>query len=168
MTEQPAKTTVTYRRSVESDFPAVFGLVSASVSRLAPAPYDQKVVDTWMTGRAPEDYRSDCASGEIWIAEAGGAPIGFAHGVPGEVKRLFVDAGHVGKGVGAGLMERALKDSLPGGAGTVKIDATLNAVPFYQRWGFEEIGHSVFPGRDDDLPTIDVVVLERVFPSSSA
>ena len=117
-----------------------------------------------MSGRDVSDYLDDCANREIWIAEVGPYPAGFAHAVPGEVKRLFVDARHVGRGIGAGLMTRALSDALPGGAGIVKIDATLNAVPFYRKWGFREIGHSVFPGRGDDLPPIAVVVLQKEFP----
>lgn len=154
---------VTYRRSTGSDAEAVFALVTASVQRLAPDPYPQEVVDTWMSGRSVEDYRDDCAAQEIWIAEIRQTPIGFSHGVPGEVKRLFVDASHIGKGAGANLMERALRDALPAGSGVVKIDATLNAAPFYRKWGFKEIGRGVFPGRPEDLPQIEIITLEKAF-----
>ncbi len=156
-------TGVSYRRSMASDAPAVFQLVSRSVSRLAPTPYSQDVVDTWMDGRVAEDYLEDCSGQVIWIAELGNKPIGFAHGEPGEVVRLFVDAAHTGLGAGAGLMQRALEDALPDGRGKVKIEATLNAVPFYQKWGFAKVGVGVFSGRDENLPPIDVVMLERVF-----
>ncbi|MEX0301912.1 MAG: GNAT family N-acetyltransferase [Leisingera sp.] len=154
---------IRYRRSRAGDAQAVFDLVSASVRRLAPVPYSQEVVDSWMAGRVPGDYLADCASGAIWIAEAGQAPAGFAHGVPGEVKRLFVAAEHTGKGAGAGLMARALADALPEGTGQVRIEATLNAVPFYARWGFAETGRGVFSGRAPQLPEIDVVILEKRF-----
>jgi len=152
-----------YRRSRGQDAQAVFDLVSASVSRLAPFPYTRQVVDSWMSGRTAGDYLADCANGDIWIAEAGHVPAGFAHGVPGEVKRLFVAAEHSGKGAGAGLMQRALSDALPEGTGHVRIEATLNAVSFYARWGFAETGRGVFPGRGPQLPQIDVVILEKTF-----
>lgn len=116
-----------------------------------------------MAGRVPADYLADCASGEIWIAEAGQTPVGFSHGVPGEVKRLFVAAGYTGIGAGAGLMQRALKDALTAGGGHVRIEATLNAVPFYRKWGFQKTGRGVFPGRDAGLPDIAVVILEKDF-----
>ena len=149
-----------YRRSTLDDAQSVFVLVSASVRRLTPTPYSAEVVATWMSGRVAADYNQDCRNQEIWIAESMGHPIGFSHGVPGEVKRLFVDANHIGKGAGAGLMRLALDDAMAQGTTTVRIEATLNAVPFYQAWGFKEVGHGVFPGRTEDLPAIDVVILE--------
>ncbi len=154
---------VSYRRSTSADAQAVFELVSRSVSRLAPTPYSQEVVDTWMVGRVAGDYLKDCAERVIWIAELDGKPIGFAHGEPGEVVRLFVDADHTGIGAGAGLMQRALEDALPNKYGKVKIEATLNAVPFYQKWGFAKIRDGVFSGRDESLPPIDIAILEKVF-----
>jgi len=156
-------TNVSYRRSNSTDAQTVFELVSRSVSRLAPTPYSQEVVDTWMVGRVASDYHEDCAGEVIWIAELDGKPIGFAHGEAGEVVRLFVDADHTGLGAGAGLMQRALEDALPNKSGKVKIEATLNAVPFYQRWGFAKIGDGVFSGRDNTLPPIDIAILEKVF-----
>ncbi|AKS45172.1 Acetyltransferase, GNAT family [Octadecabacter temperatus] len=156
-------THITYRRSTASDAPEVFDLVTRSILRLAPHPYDQGVVDTWMIGRVAEDYRPDCADQCLWIAEVNEKQIGFAHGVLGEVMRLFVDADFVGIGAGAGLMDLALADALQNGSGKVRIDATLNAVPFYKKWGFIEIGTGVFSGRDEELPPIDIVKLERMF-----
>jgi len=162
--DQASPAQISYRRSVSEDCAAVFHLVTASVRRLAPDPYPAEVVGTWMQGRAVEDYRQDCAGALIWIAEVAGRPVGFAHGEPGEVKRLFVDADFTGFGLGAGLMQRALADArLPKG-GVVRIEATLNAVPFYQKWGFTEFGTGVFPGREG-LPAIDIVLLKAVFPA---
>ncbi|MCK7612255.1 GNAT family N-acetyltransferase [Roseibium sediminicola] len=121
-----------------------------------------------MSGRHVEDYRAECASGAIWVVESGGKAVGFAQGVPGEVKRLFVDAAAVGLGAGAGLMERALADARAGGVDLVRIDATLNAVSFYEKWGFRETGRGVFPGRTAPLPQIDVVLLEKRFEAEPA
>jgi GNAT superfamily N-acetyltransferase len=116
-----------------------------------------------MVGRDVGDYLPDCARQVIWIAEGDDTPIGFAHGEPGEVMRLFVDADHTGLGAGAGLMQRALEDALPDRTGKVRIEATLNAVPFYQKWGFETVGEGVFSGRDASLPPIDVMLLKKQF-----
>jgi len=154
---------VTYRRSTAADDEAVFGLVIASVKPLAPLPYSQEVVDTWTSGRVAKYYRPDCAEQQIWIAELKNRPIGFAHGVPGEIVRLFVASNHVGIGVGAGLMHRALRDALPKGIRNVKIDATLNAVPFYEKWGFIIVGTGLVSGRDAALPPISIVKLEKAF-----
>lgn len=153
---------ITYRRSKAEDRAAIFSLVSASTRRLAPIPYSQEVVDSWMHGRTIEDYRSDCEKGLIWIAELKQQAIGFSHGEPGEVKRLFVHADFVGYGVGAALMRLALEDARSNGNNEVIIEATLNAVPFYKKWGFVEIGNGVFPGREN-LPAIKTVRLKASF-----
>ncbi len=154
---------VIYRRSTAEDAEAVFHLLAASVRHLAPTPYSQEVIDTWMVGTVVDDYRNECANQQIWIAELARFPVGFAQAFPGEIKRLFVHADHAGKGIGSSLMERALNDALPAGAGTVKIFALLNAAPFYKKWGFQEIGRTVLPDRDEGLPPIDMIEMENVF-----
>lgn len=154
---------VIYRRSTAEDAEAVFHLLSASVRRLAPTSYSQEVIDTWMIGTVVDDYRNECADQLIWITELAKIPIGFAQASPGEIKRLFIDSNHAGKGVGSNLMERALKDALPTGTGTVKIFALLNAAPFYKKWGFQEIGRTILPDRDEGLPPIDIIEMENVF-----
>ncbi|QDG75117.1 GNAT family N-acetyltransferase [Labrenzia sp. PHM005] len=153
---------ISYRRSNADDTQAVYNLVMASVRRLAPVPYSQEVIDTWMEGRRVEDYQPDCAQGLVWLAEAGDRPVGFSQGEPGAVKRLFVDADFVGLGIGADLMERALKDALSGNMKTIVIEATLNAVPFYKKWGFVEVNEGIFPGREG-LPPIRIVRLTACF-----
>ena len=155
---------VNFRRSCGGDAETVCRLTSAAVARLAPETYPQEVVATWMVGRSPADYAAACAAGEMWLAEIPEGPAGFAHAVPGELIRLFVDARCHGSGIGAGLMQRALQDAIPAGGGTVRIDATLNAVPFYRRWGLQEQGRGCFPGRAG-LPDIEVIHLAAEFPA---
>ena len=152
-----------YRRSSANDAEKVFELTAKSISELSPNFYSAEVVETWMAGRSAENYREDCANQVVTIAEIDGKAAGFSHAVPGEIVRLFVDVEYTGLGIGAELMRRALRDALPNGSGHVKIDATLNAASFYEKWGFREVGRSVFPGRGPDLPAIDVIVMEQVF-----
>ena len=157
----------TFRNSRGSDAQTVFALTNKSVIGLARQHYSKDVVDSWMAGRSAETYQDDCDNGAIVIAEADGIPVGFVHAVPGEIVRLFVDAAYAGRGLGSRLMQKGLDMAVPKEGGTVKIDATLNAVPFYQKFEFSEVGRSVFPGRGNDLPVIDVVVMERQFSATA-
>lgn len=163
MKQNPSQGTVTYRRSAGSDAEAVYAVVLSSVSRLCPEPYSQEVVRTWMDGRIAEDYREDCRDGLLWLAERSGKVMGFSHGEPGEVKRLFVSSDAVGLGVGKVLMEKALADAQGENTQTVVIDATLNAASFYEKWGFRRTGSGVFPGREG-LPPIEIVTMKRFAP----
>lgn len=163
MKQNPSQGSVTFRRSVGSDAEAVYAVMLSSVSRLCPEPYSQEVVNTWMEGRTEEDYREDCRDGLLWLAEKCGRVIGFSHGEPGEVKRLFVNSDAVGLGVGKALMKKALADAQSKNTQTVVIDATLNAASFYEKWGFRKTGSGVFPGRES-LPPIEIVTMKRVEP----
>ncbi len=87
----------------------------------------------------------------------------MAQASPGEIKRLFIDADHAGKGIGSKLMELALDDALPARTGAVKILALLNAAPFYEKWGFRQIARTVLPDRDEGLPPIDIIEMKKVF-----
>lgn len=152
-----------YRRSTASDAQTVFDLTAKSVSALSPAFYSADVVESWMTGRSAETYRDACARQAMTIAETDGAASGFSHAIPGEIVRLFVDVRFTGLGIGAELMRRALRDALSGGSGFVKIEATLNAAPFYEKWGFLRVGRSVYAGRGPELPAIETVLMEQRF-----
>jgi GNAT superfamily N-acetyltransferase len=154
---------ITFRKSQGTDAQAVFDLTNISVRGTASTHYPAEVIDTWMSGRSVEHYQSDCENAALIIAEVDGIIAGYAHAIPGEIVRLFVDPTQSGIGLGSGLMNRALETAIPTGGGCVKIDATLNAVSFYQKFEFTEVGRSVFPGRDNDLPPIEVVVMERHF-----
>lgn len=152
-----------YRRSTASDAQIVFDLTAKSVSALSPTFYSADVVETWMAGRSPETYRDACARKAMTIAETDGEASGYSHAVPGEIVRLFVDVRFTGIGIGAELMRRALRDALSGGSDHVKIEATLNAAPFYEKWGFVRVGRSVYAGRGPDLPAIDTILMEKQF-----
>lgn len=168
MTPEIAATPIaTYRRSTAADAETVFDLTAAAVAPLAPDPYPEKVVETWMTGRTPESYRIECAAGSLWIAEIDGHPAGYCHAVPGEVVRLFVSPQFGGNGIGRSLMALALADARSGWNGPIRIDATLNAVPFYRKWGFVERADGFFSGRSRDLPEIAVKIMESNGPSES-
>ncbi len=103
---------ISYRRSTAQDTTAVFAITKGAIQRLAPTPYAPEVVATWMVNRSPEYYQRACASGEIWIAEISGMPVGYSQGVPGEIVRLFVNGIGSGRGIGRNLMNKALAQAL--------------------------------------------------------
>lgn len=94
------------------------------------------------------------------IAEVGGAPAGFAlleevkpePGVPGgrplHVARLYVDKPFHGAGVGAALMQRCLDEARARGHDVLWLgvwERNFRARAFYARWGFTEVGETMFP-----------------------
>ncbi|MGC9419583.1 MAG: GNAT family N-acetyltransferase [Rhodovulum sp.] len=84
---------------------------------------------------------------QFLVARAGGAPVGCVALVDeiayGEVKRLYVDAGLRGRGVGRALMEALEQAARDLGLGCLRLEtgaALAAAVALYRRLGFEECG----------------------------
>lgn len=78
---------------------------------------------------------------ETWVAELGGAVIGFIALIGDEVGALFVDPAHQGGGIGRSLMDKAceLRDDL-------ELDVfEENSIgrKFYARYGFEFESESI-------------------------
>ena len=66
---------------------------------------------------------------------------------PIEIERLYVDQAVIGKGVGAGLMRACLDEAIAKGYCTVWLgvwEQNLQAIRFYERWGFEKVGNHIF------------------------
>lgn len=89
----------------------------------------------------------------------GPAPAGVVAGSPGEIQRLYVERECHGKGVAADLMNASLEEMR-----RRKVDVTWlgvwernpRAIAFYRKFGFAEVGKTVFLlGRD---PQRDIVM----------
>ncbi|WP_375773577.1 GNAT family N-acetyltransferase [Archangium gephyra] len=93
------------------------------------------------------------------LAEAAGVAAGFAllqeiqpePGVPGRwplhVERLYVDGPFQGAGVGAALMRRCLDEARARGHDVLWLgvwERNFRARAFYARWGFAEVGETMF------------------------
>jgi GNAT superfamily N-acetyltransferase len=130
--------------------------------------------DTFAADNRPEDmaaylvshYSPDLQEREIrdpqrafLLAEAAGVPAGFAliqdiqpePGVPGRrplhVERLYVDRPFQGAGVGAALMRRCLEEARARGHDVLWLgvwERNFRARAFYARWGFAEVGETMF------------------------
>jgi GNAT superfamily N-acetyltransferase len=99
------------------------------------------------------------ARGRYLIAERGSVAAGFAQveegpapaDVPGErplkLARLYVLRPQIGTGVGAALMGRCLELARAGGHDVIWLtsyDQNAQAIRFYERWGFTEVGEMYF------------------------
>jgi GNAT superfamily N-acetyltransferase len=71
---------------------------------------------------------------------------------------VYVDPSAVKRGVGSLIMERALDIARRGHEGAIRLESTLNAKPFYERFGFREIERSSVRRGPVAIP---VVVMER-------
>lgn len=88
------------------------------------------------------------AGGMAWVAvsDPPGTLVGFCQvtGAPpeGELSMLFVDPGHMGRGVGRALLEWASTAAGAAGFAILMLDSDPDAEPFYRRMGAELVGRS--------------------------
>jgi GNAT superfamily N-acetyltransferase len=98
------------------------------------------------------------------IAESEGIPIGYAQLIlnsrdetikgtkPLELRRIYADQGHLGKGVGKALMQGTIDEARQRNCDCVWLgvwEKNQRAIDFYRKWGFRDVGTHVFSLGDD-------------------
>lgn len=119
--------------------------------------YTPEVLDGWLDHRSAHGYLRGISTGAVVVAELGQLVIGFSEGVPGEVVAVFVDPDFANRGVGSLLLERALNLAQVD-RHSVRLESTLNAVPFYERFGFSQVERSAVRRNQVEIP---IVVMHR-------
>ena len=145
---------VTIRAATLADAPRIHELHLASVRAVCASCYEPAIIDGWLAGRSPQGYFHGISTGATFVAEAGGEIVGFCESVPGEVRAVFVDPRWKGKGFGAKLLSWALSLAEAGPSGSVRLESTLNAVSFYERFGFRPIAHTTVRRNDVEVPVV--------------
>jgi GNAT superfamily N-acetyltransferase len=149
---------VTIRPASPSDAGRIHEVHVASVRALCAPSYDEIVVDGWLQGRSAEGYLRGISEGATFVAEVSSGIVGFCEAVPGEVRAVFVEPDRAGQGVGSVLLSYALSLACGKSHGAVRLESTLNAVAFYEHFGFRQIHRATVRRNDVDVP---VVVMEK-------
>lgn len=135
----------------------LYDVTQAAIFRLAAGHYSAAQIAQWMGGRDAAHYEQVIANGAVRVAVEDGEILGFVDSAPGVLLRLFVRPGVAGKGLGRRLLEVGVAAAWL--EDRVRLEATLNAAPFYARCGFVEVGRSVFQHPLGGLP-VEVVNME--------
>jgi putative acetyltransferase len=127
---------ITIRRATESDRPAIARVHIDSIRGLTHTHYSPAQIDAWSAGKSPEKY--PLAAHEFYVAVIEGGVVGFAELIPqsGEVRAVYVAPEAARRGVGTRLLTTVVASARAHGVSQLKLGASLNAVPFYERHGF--------------------------------
>ncbi len=136
---------------------ALYDVTAAAIRGLAAGHYAPAQIGAWMDGRDAAQYEEVIAAGTVRVAEAGGVIFGFVDTAPGVVTRLFVRPEAAGAGLGRRLLEIGVAAAWL--EERVRLEATLNAAPFYARCGFVEISRGIYAHPRGGLP-VEVVNME--------
>lgn len=134
---------VLLRPARAGDGRAVFDVTRLSVTGLAASHYSANVIGKWMGERTTAYYEELIANGRMFIAEQDGAVVGFVDSEPGELTRLFILPRAAGQGLGKRLLAIGIEQARLAHQGAIRVEATLNAVSFYERHGFKVTGNGI-------------------------
>jgi GNAT superfamily N-acetyltransferase len=133
---------LTIRQATEADAPRLHELHTSSVQTLCSRHYAPEIIDGWLQNRSPQGYLPPIQRGDVFVAEYGSTIVGFGEAVPGVIIAIYVDPRAVGRHVGFAIMQHALKIARHENAGPIRLEATLNAVGFYELFGFRTVERS--------------------------
>ena len=142
------------RVATPEDADRLHQLHTTSVRRICAPHYAPEVIDGWLANRVPEGYLPPIERGDIFVVEDGGRIVGFGEATPGVVVACYVDPAMVRRGVGSAIMEHALVIARRGHDGPIRVEATLNAAPFYARFGFGELARATLRRGEVDVPYV--------------
>ncbi len=148
----------TIRTAAPDDAARLHALHTASVRGLCAPHYAPEIIDGWLANRRPEGYLPPIGRGDIFVVEQGSSIVGFGEATPGVIVACYADPAFVQRGVGSAIMTHALERARRGHDGPIRVEATLNAAPFYARFGFREVRRATLRRGDVDVP---YVLMER-------
>ncbi|ACL72048.1 GNAT family N-acetyltransferase [Thioalkalivibrio sulfidiphilus] len=139
----------TIREFEEEDLDAVLRVFQDAVRKVAARDYIPEQVEAWAPD--PPDQPSWCrrlARCAVFVYVVQGQVVGFiAMEANGHVDMLFVDPGHLRRGIGTALLDHARAWALERGVRRLTTDASITARPFFEHAGFRLVEHRIVPLR---------------------
>ena len=127
------------------DAAAILETQRSAIRQTAASAYSPAIIDEWapavIVRERVDTFRRWIERGEELIVvamEPAGEIIGFGSIVPAnsELRAVYVDAAYGGQGVGRALLARLEELARDAGVAELRMDASINAVPFYEANGF--------------------------------
>ncbi len=132
------------RQMQESDGQAIYELHIASIKQFCSPFYTPDAIQAWIDLKSPNDYKTN-QDNIILVAQSDDEVVGFAHVRLSQkaIKGLYIKPGFEGKGFGKALLREIEKMARESGVEKLELNATLNAVGFYEAMGYRKIEDAV-------------------------
>lgn len=126
------------RNAQAEDCGAVAGVHAAAVEGIRTTLYTAEEIKAWATPKRREDYVELIRTKEFIVAEADGEIAGFGvlDAESAVVQAVYVNP-HAGRrGIGLEILRELEERATALGLKRLRLNASLNAVPFYERAGY--------------------------------
>jgi putative acetyltransferase len=141
----------TIRRARQEDKEAIWRVHGRAIRETCAGHYPPEVIEVWAGRLRSEKYGEAIDRYEFFVAEEDGVILGFGElgQEAGAVQGLYVSPDVKGRGVGRKLLSTLEERARAYGLKSLRLTSSLNAVPFYERAGFEaveELTETISPG----------------------
>lgn len=129
---------LTIRKAQQEDCQSIGSVHAAAVKGICTAFYTSEEIQAWSVPRKPESYEESVRSKEFFVAEKGGVIVGFGvlNQASAEVEAVYVSPEAGRRGIGLQVLRKLEERALSLGLAELRLNASLNAVPFYMRAGY--------------------------------
>ena len=137
------------RAAVAADAAALLALQMDAIGAIGETHYTAAQRQAWFGERTPQHYLGPIATRLMRVAQADAESplLGFGQLdlSTGFVEAIYVRTAVQRSGIGSQLLQALERSASGAGAQVLWLDASLNAVPFYERQGFEALSEHEHP-----------------------
>ena len=129
---------LTIRRAREEDCQSIGSVHTAAVRGISTALYTAEEIQAWAVPKQPESYSESIRSKEFFVALEGSVIVGFGvfNQETAEVEAVYVSPEASRRGIGLEVLRKLEERARAHGLAVIRLNASLNAVPFYERAGY--------------------------------
>ncbi len=126
------------RKARQGDCQSIAPLHTAAVKAIRTDLYSPGEIQAWAVPKDAKSYEQSILSKEFFIAEDGRVVVGFGILNPetAEVEAIYVSPNAGRRGIGLKLLTKLEERARLLKLAVLRLNASLNAVPFYERAGF--------------------------------
>ncbi len=127
------------RKARREDCHSISSVHSAAVRGIRTALYTPEELQAWAVPKQPESYEETIRSKEFFVAEdEGGVILGFGvlNQEIAEVEAVYVAPEAGRRGIGLEILRKLEERASAQGLMELRLNASLNAVPFYEHAGY--------------------------------
>lgn len=161
---------VQFRETTQADVDRLCEINRAAIETLGTESYDERQIEAWKGGVDPALYPIEDSDTHFLVAETDGHVIGFGWMTPeadedfisdvgGEITGMYVHPNAAGKGVGTRLLGELEQFARDASVDSLGLWASLNAVPFYEKHGYEAVTEQAL--EYDDGITVPVEEMKK-------
>ena len=151
---------VIVRPAVAQDHEAIWRIRTRAIRSGCISHYAPSDVERWVSASMPGDFATVVETVPFHVAQHGDFLVGcgFLNVKQGEIGAMFTDPDAQRMGVATAILAELENIALREGVLTLRLDATLNAVPFYSRAGYHVDKASTYRHPDGfELPCVTMI-----------